>query len=320
MSVVADALRPQWVHGLNDISRKPSGGLAAWTTAQGYAVSKQLQKKSCELYVADSNPLLQAYAYDCTRMAIAAFESLDGISRQPALPKSVAWLALRVYYSAFFAAHALLRMCGTSCTQLDAPEAVAVTSVASMFGMYNGTSLSCGLYKCTYDPPASILKCEAIGDSSHRGTWRIFREWLAEVALQVEQPCYPGMSKDNARVATLLRTICKHLCTSPATDGGWLSHLRNMINYRHMYSAWYPYADRPGYYEGLHDLVSKWKDDPITLTIWPSSDRHLQQFLETSLAIVAILRVMVVDMASRCSKGYSFHKYGAIAVLNRLAV
>jgi len=56
-----------------------------------------------------------------------------GITAVGNLPKSTAWILIRAYYAAFFAAHSILRMFGNLCIQLESPETFALDHVAQSF-------------------------------------------------------------------------------------------------------------------------------------------------------------------------------------------
>ena len=109
--------RPYWLPGLNEVNKCVLMGLGGWITEKEFQIYQQLENEKVILSISRPDSLKSAFAADCNRMSSAAFESIENITPSENLPRSVAWLIIRSYYSAFFAAHAILRMVGISCTQ-----------------------------------------------------------------------------------------------------------------------------------------------------------------------------------------------------------
>ena len=95
MSIIADAMRIFWLQGLNDVSGRVDLRLAGWISAGKFQVYNQIGKNKFTLNISDALPLLAAFACDSNRMAVASFESMEGIQKHPELPNSVAWLIIR---------------------------------------------------------------------------------------------------------------------------------------------------------------------------------------------------------------------------------
>src|SRR4051794_41035841 len=115
-SVVSDVLRQFWTPKMHNVAGPLRKGLGAWICDENYLVNLPLQTNQAVLLAADTGQLTQALAFDCTRMAAAAFESQ--MQAQPAghPPKAISWKIIQSYYSAFFAAHAIMRFFGESCS------------------------------------------------------------------------------------------------------------------------------------------------------------------------------------------------------------
>src|SRR5207249_1610921 len=115
------------------------------------------------LSVADDRALLSAFAFDCNRMALAAFESMTCILRVEALPRTTAWLLLKAYYAGFFAAHAILRILGLSCSYLEGEIPTAIGTVIDAYSMTNGLRINGGGYRCEFDAAKKRLTCTRDG-------------------------------------------------------------------------------------------------------------------------------------------------------------
>ena len=303
--------------GINEVSGKPEMKLQAWFAMSKYQIYRPVLANSFQLTISETSPLLRAFACDSNRMAIAAFETLQGISKNTVLPKSNAWLIIQLYYSAFYAAHAILRFTGISCTQLESGEISAVEKMAGLYGALKNINISGGFYKCCFENNISALQCDKLefprSGSSHEKMWTIFRSRMNQISNDILSG--QGLSTDKQLVATKISDLCQALGNS---SSNWLSHVRNLTTYRHEYGTWFPYTNTKKYYERLHDIVGKWKDDPLSLQIWTNTDRELQKFTETCTLIISICRDMIIDMSSRCSTGKSFHEFGTLSLLKQI--
>src|ERR1017187_2527989 len=145
MSNLVAAFRPLWVPGVNAVTGKPAGGMPVWIANGNYQIYAPIAVNSALLSVATLDDVIAAMAADCARFTTAAIESIEGIAQQGSFPKSVAWLTIRSYYASFYAAHAILRVLGVSCTQFDASQTAHINDTADAFGMAAGTRLQGGL-------------------------------------------------------------------------------------------------------------------------------------------------------------------------------
>ena len=317
MSILAELTRPFWLTGIHAVAGRKSRGLAAWIAEEDFQVYAPIGREAACLSYTDSAHVLAAFAGDCTRMISAALESAIDVDPSERLPRSVGWLIIRVYYSAFFAAHAILRMLGYSLTQLESVHARGITDVADLFGMANAVSLTKGFYaiRCNAMNKSLDLAKAATADGSHGAMWRVFNDVLTVVTNALLAGTAP--STPVQQVAAKLTEVQRVLSYgSNAGRGGWLSEVRNRTNYRHEYGAWHPYTDRLEYYDRLHTVFSQWQGDPMAINVWSQHGRDLQRFVEVSAFIVGFCRVMSEDMALRCPKGTSFHRTGGLAILS----
>jgi hypothetical protein len=307
-----------WLPGLNAVVGRQSKGLRAWVVDDDYQVLVPITSDGAVLRIAHAERLLCAFAGDVSRMASASFESIEGIAPSRSLPRSTAWLVIRTYYAAFFAAHALLRMLGTSVTQFDAPQLGSVHEVADAYSMKHGIALSRGQYVCRFDAASSELRCRRVdGDRAHAGLWRVLLEELRRISADLLSTNVSSVAVQS--VAAQMDTLATCLSRGGLdATGAWLSSIRNMTNYQHEFGAWYPYSDRPRYYERLYDIAAKWKQDPGRITLWTQPGRDLQRFVESCVLIVSLCRDSCAEMSRRCPGGRSFHEMSSLALLRHL--
>ncbi len=142
MSIIIEILRTQTLPGIIDIQNTPQLTFKGWIAGHSYKISSEIQSTKFSLDVFNHENLLLPYAYDINRMAASSFESISGILPDANLPKSVGWLMIRSYYSAYFSMHAILRLFGISCSQFDTNESNAITDVAKLFSLQNDITVS----------------------------------------------------------------------------------------------------------------------------------------------------------------------------------
>lgn len=149
-SIAAEVMRQFWVPGLNDVQKPQLSDFSSWLNSQKYQVYAPIANDRFVLHFTTPEQLLAAIASDCNRLAIATFESIASVHRNPLLPKSTGWQVIQTYYSAFFAAHTILRILGVSCTQVDTSSAKLVFKIADGFGQSGGVaSIEQGLSSCS---------------------------------------------------------------------------------------------------------------------------------------------------------------------------
>ena len=319
MSNVADQLRQFWLSRLNEVNGKPEFGLAEWVLKGTYRVTSPLQSGEFVIDVPNGDLAFQrAIAFDVARMGMAAFESIGDLQQHPSMPKSMGWVIIKTYYSAFFAAHALLRTFGVSLTQFDGMQIGNVSQIAAMYGSTNSQKLGNGFYVCTFDVQTGKLTCRHAGSQggSHEILWKYFVNSMLGLSNQILLTHGESAKQQNA--VAKINELCIGLKHNGKNAGSWLSFVRNLTNYKHELGVWFPYRSRLKYYADLPNLKNDWKQKPEDIIIWNSPGRDLQRFVGVSNVILALLKATVLDMSQRCPAGKSFHQNTTQAVLNFL--
>src|SRR5690349_5535781 len=129
MPILEDSIRPFWLPGLNDVSGRVGKGLGGWIRDEDFQIYSPIQPTVFTLAVADASPLVIAYAGDLNRFATASIESAVSIARIGNLSRSTAWAIIKSYYSAFFAAHSILRMLGVAVSRLDGHQVQSINKI-----------------------------------------------------------------------------------------------------------------------------------------------------------------------------------------------
>jgi hypothetical protein len=314
MSILDNIVRPFWLAGLNQISGSQRKGLGGLICDENYQIYSQMSPTTFVLSFSDADAFLDAFAGDISRIGSASFESVIGIRKSRALPKSSAWLVVQTYYSAFFAGHALLRLLGESCTPLEREQVKSLERMGKLFGTAPASPLSGGLYHFICNTSARTISGTALSGGSHEVFWRVFHDRmmrLANDALTVSTE-----SAANLQLAsTKLSELVDNLSFQSSPRGSWLSSVRNGVNYNQKLATWYPYSGQQKYYAQLFDKVEEWADDPLDLDLSSWGDKDVRRFQVTCNFIIATLRSLINDMAARCTSGRSFHDFGALACL-----
>ncbi len=315
MSIVVDILRAQIVPGLTNIEAIPHMTFRGWVANKSYKMSLPLQSKEFTLDVYSHEQLLLPYAYDINRMAASSFESMHGISPDTGLPKSVGWLIIRSYYSAYFAMHALLRLFGISCSQFDTNESRAITEIARMYSFQNGNTAASGYYKCQYDINNARIHCKQLSNT-HQDVWKSFYDLIDDLATKVSSSDF--RKKDREHVIEYLFKLREGLSFRRTLNGGnWLSKVRNEVNYTHSMGAWFPYSNSSDEHEKMFRLTQLWKQAPSEEII----QSHLTKcdqllFVSTCVSIVSLCHSLLSDLHN--INGNIFLKHGAMRLSNQL--
>ncbi len=319
MSEVANAIRPLWTPGINAVEGPLYSSLADWFRMQKYHVFEPLTSSTAFcIYVSDPESLLKAFAFDLDRLGCASFESLILSQKSAELPRSTSWLFIKSYYAAYFAAHSLMRLTKMSCTQVDQSAASAVAKVAKLYGADNGFTISAGTYRCAYDPNSRKLTCNQIasGGGSHEVVWDTFAKHIMAVSSEILKF---GLTATTQPISIKLTELCAELLQNHSS-AGWLSGLRNRVNYQQAFGCWFPYVSSLRHSEKLRGEQRMWLLDPMNIPLQEQGVWHdLVQAQRVCQFIVALCRVELADLATRSPSGKSFCDTGSAALLKQVA-
>jgi hypothetical protein len=315
VSRLADALRPFWLTGLNEVTGRCQKELRGWLNDEKFQVYAVPNENSFTLSVSDPLPLLEAYAAEISRISTASSETMASILITPTSRKSAGWLIIQTYYAAFFAAHSLLRLLGTSCLPLEPAQIRSVTKIANLFGQVPLAPIGGGLYQITYDPATKELRAlqvRSMKAGPHEAFWKVFCEKLDSVSTGILKSSSLTAATAQSSAGTLSE-ILSNLRFNNSLNGAWLSTVRNRVNYDQSWATWYPYSQRHAYYDGLARHIGDWERDPLEIDLTSHQNRDLRRFQATCNAIMALSKSTTEDMAQRCTVGKSFHDYGFLA-------
>lgn len=237
--------------------------LHAWIRNSRFS-SVDAVKEEWRLYAYSNDELYQSFTPDFQRFAFSSYETfiVSGLERDKYF--SMGWPLLKLYYGAFFAAHAIARATGNGQVHLNKE---ALSSVNTFLKITNNVGeLAAGSYNISViEDGATVylaLRQWNGGGGVHEGFWKYFKIFLSKIASE-------AVARDLPSAGDFLReTEAISSCLSDGPEPGiWFSSLRNAINYRHEMECWHP---------------SKRKSPP-RLMRFPSELRDTDQ-LESSLA------------------------------------
>jgi hypothetical protein len=311
MPSLEESLRHFWMPGIHEIRGGTPEALRDWLLRRNFVFTQVYGRDNFIIRVINPTEAKTAVAFGSTEMASAAFETMLGIGTVSNLPKSAAWIVIRAYYAAFFAAHSLLRAFGTTCTQLESSQTAGLNRVADAFGLLPINGFESGHYTANYDSLSDEIhfrKVNAAKKGSHEILWDVFANLLRRASNHLM-----GVSATYNDVALQLSEMDDLLRQAGQNDGSWLSHIRNQTNYRLEYSLWYPYTDTTTSGQELTRILRRWRSTPGKL--FPIN-KSTQIILHTWLCtiIVSLSHAVALDIENHAFGHRCFHTNRSLAL------
>lgn len=269
----------------------------SWLAKGDYRVADLNDAGGLTLHVPNRTPMVESYSYDFARFTCAACESTRGIGADIEFPRATAWASIRLYYSAFFAAHAILRYLGVSCSQVDNEQATKVTKYANTIYEIEGR-MQAGFYSATFSPGSSDIVMVKFSES-HKDTWKCFKSALA--VLRERVLAGNGLTAEKLRISSLIEDLLSAISLDGATGGNWLSVYRNAVNYRQAYEAWYPYKKTSLEYSDISKFTDGWRSDFNCSAALQEDDRRVK-FFGACAVILFLMRQLALDLKDHSSR------------------
>jgi len=315
---IDDAFRPFWANGLHNVIVNNSKNLNDWIKdGNEYQIHSPVASDEFILNTYDRNLFLKPISQDCNRFSTSALESIIKIDNLEILPKSICWILIKQYYSAFYSAHLILRLLGYSLTQLDGSTISSVRKVANVYGTLNSINIENGYYLISYGNNTNTLNCKKQNvnqtGGSHITLWKLFGEKIKELNLQM---LTTNNSSDIQDISFKLDELIFNLDYVGSNNHSWLSRMRNDLNYKHMYGVWHPYSVPKPQLELLKRNVGLWKSNIMDIDLKNHVGSELTRFSYTCQFIIGLGNLICKDMAFRCSEGKSYLNSGYSKIIN----
>ncbi len=185
--------------------------------------------------------LLAHVQYDYARFALSSLESIL-LSRTPKYtPRAAAWPLVQLYYSAFYAGHAIMRATGRGIVRIDATLPSRITKLGQLY-VGDEFELTSGTYEFWLEGigqaqmSMSIRRVDA-GAAVHISFWEQFRRFLNDVGTTA----VANHEADAPQIVARIEEFFRLLASSGPLSSGQLSETRNAISYRHELAVWFPF-------------------------------------------------------------------------------
>ncbi|WP_447963904.1 hypothetical protein [Nitrospira sp. Ecomares 2.1] len=288
--------------------------IRGWVANQSYLIDENISADSFVLRVNNTPTLKAAIANDCNRMAMASFETMAGIQKEPRLPRSGAWGIIRSYYAAFFAAHTVLRLFGRSCSQLEAEHLKKIYEMAVALNKEGEVrKIESGFYYIHVAPDFGTVSFKKIKDS-HKDTWGSFLKLVEEIIKTIETTAALGSQKLAARD---LLVMIRDGITKSGCKGNWLSMIRNQVNYQHTLGVWYPYENKAPTGDYLQKVSEYWKKSP---SFYDLSDKpgDLECFFELGALLLSFSKFLLISCSKKSFRVNKIFGNGTLKLLNEI--
>ncbi len=315
--------RQLWPAGITRRQYIFQGGVKDWIMSGSWSVNPGVTKKKVSLCLHAVEEIADASLHDALRMSGAAFESATSVSVYLAEPRSYAWQFISYYYAGYFAANALMRLSGYSSVNLSASECGEINQRSLLYGV-GGTDdknkIAVGqfyMYTDLSNTPSLEMAAVSSKGGVHIQFWTSFLRFLGVLRHCVVSSGLPKSDRDFAIAE--LDLLVANLKFSGVQTGAWLSEVRNGLNYRLDYGAWFPYDNCVSNGSTLKDAFKQASLGNIGL---PTPSQNLsapERASRVSASLLAWLKTSLVTLEATVSgeKKSSISK-GVFGVMSRL--
>lgn len=312
MGMLADLIRPFWPNSINSAENKTIR-VQSWLQQGDFEVNATTDSDNFELgnY---TKSFIASLAYEIDRFSSSSLESISGTLINSHSVKSIPWHLVKAYYSSYYSAHAILRLCSRSCNYIDRSQTNVVEDVAKLT-LPTPIRPSAGYYYIQYDSLGSVLAFRRKTNSnsgSHEFLWQKFNSLLNDI---LQSPLAGVIAYQDAilKLSVLQDALCRRGCN----DGTWLSTMRNEVNYKFSYGVWHPYESKKGsYYESIKKNISNIAN-PTDIEIDLAED-DLTIFSKVVSFINSLLLDLISDLITRKSSRHLFLDYGFLPLTRQL--
>jgi hypothetical protein len=259
----------------------------------------------------DSGLIVTATAADCCRFSGSAFQTVSSITDDSFDTDSMPWEFIKLYYSAFYAGHTLIRLLGDSCSFFNAKHIAHIDAFGRAIGKIPGFKVDAGLYRCVVSASATQLTCTKLAGGSHESFWEVFGQKMRTATASVlSGPLVPTDAK-----AVFGKLVAFSLLVQRHGSYSWLSTLRNELQYRHCHKVWFPTGIGKRDRARLSKLISQWKLDPMAMSL-DAAAGELGDFILICAFIVSMCRALLQLIMERSPNRKSFLQYGPSRFMN----
>ena len=315
-SLASDSLLPLVVPGIVSLSgplELISVPDALVASGAAYFVDYRASDQAIILDFRDPSVIALRLAGDCCRLSCAFLQTVSAIGPQIANRNNVAWCLVKLYYSAFYAGNALIRLLGESCSYFEARHIDRV----SKLGLAQGSGVppfqvGAGLFHCVVEGAAlAATRVRAGAGGTHEHFWDVFAKFLDRTGRRILQG--PLSQADSQAVCSQLDKIRNIM--QRGSEFSWLSLIRNDLQYKHKYGVWFPERINKKEHNLLIKCCMSWQNDPMTIVLDAPSPKNINTFAAACSFIISLCYSLLVKIGLG-SSSKNFANYGPIAFMN----
>lgn len=308
---ISQVLRTQAFFGLSSSPRSVHN-FKWWIEGGNYSFISSPSGKVFSLSTTNPEDVIKPLCHDIARFANSSLESITNIDSDPLFPKSNGWMSIRIYYSAFFAAHSLLRIFGESCSYLNSESVNAVNKTLRK-QLPAGVPVKKGNYIIKFSKQFGGIQLDAHDiDSSHAGLWDCFYELLTNLENSISLTTLFTTEQKNDCV-NFLSELKKRI--SRGNNKSFLSIVRNEINYNHAMNCWSSYQPEKRSDTNNIKLSSQKWVKTCSNELFSNSTKEKVDFTETCAIIISLMKDMLLEL--HAINKSSFLKYTTIPTLRK---
>lgn len=290
--IISQTLRTQSFFGIS-ASQKSDNTFKWWLESGNYSFNSAPSGRSFSLSTTNPEDVIKTLCHDIARFSSSSLESITNIDGDPLFPKSNGWMSIRVYYSAFFAAHSLLRIFGESCSYLN-PESLKKINNVLRKQLPQTQLIKKGNYiiKLSKQPGRINIDANEI-DTSHAGLWNSFHELLTRLELSISVTTAFATEQKNECI-NFLSELKKRI--SRGGNNSFLSIVRNDINYNHAMNCWSSYqSDKSPDTNNIKLISEKWKET-CSFDLFSKIEKEKVEFIETCTIIISLMKDIIMEI------------------------
>lgn len=258
--------------------------LREWLIAGSYSPVGDVGGNSFVLRAHNAADLAGALTEEYCACALSAVESFIELERGARNSKALAWPAIKAYYGAFFAAHAVIRFFGVGCTWLSSADVTRLKAVAGVHNVLVDAGPKKGQWTYRLGSNGTVeflLSTGAASGGAHEVLWKTFAKTLEDVASQVAGSHLLGAS--DAQSIVLILEGLRHEAFS-----GMPSNIRNAVNYRREFGVWFPYSNFSRSLNSVLDRSAGWRDGSVVALPVAAGAADLKSMFNFSYAVQSL--------------------------------
>ena len=286
-----------------------SSNMKTWLSSGDFELDSASAKSTTPVIRNATKSFEPTLAREVDRFLCAMGESFYELQPSKFASRSIGWSLIRAYYSAYFAAHALLRMSGRCVTQLDSQLSQGVMRSLLTTGTSPNWTLGKSQYLVRYDETQQLLSFadkHAAQGGSHQFVWKMFGELLGDLitSSKTQGAAY------QAEILLLEKMSDTLTSQQSFQDFSWLSVIRNSVNYSFSHSVWFPFDGFNGMQSQKLINALKCSRSSEDFLSKPTRQSDLEKFCEATAFLVSFANASANEIANRSySKSFMSKSY-----------